>query len=380
MKNSEVLILSAIDPTRAYSCIKYLYNELIKSHIYPECWCRVPKSSMDSYKSWGGNVNSYCSNSFFELPKIRTWHMKWVGILKALKFRNKTIICHDLFHYKACSTVKKIFPNTNLILYFTEIYNEKHSEYLYNLQKYFECCPNVADLMIECDYKREEYRKYKNNVKIPTTTILNTIPYFEVEELLKKERVSNKIPIIVFSGGVHEAGEFSIIIDSLKDIKFEFELDFYCFGTKDAINSLRCECEEKLKGKYKLITNRPREEVLEQIHMADIGIVYYDPEYSINTRYAAPTKFFEYVSLGIPVMSSGNESLIKIIDDYGLGEYMKSNDIVGMKNGLYKLLSSKIYREQITKNETMAFKEHLCYEVQSKEAIDMIKSISKKGC
>lgn len=152
----------------------------------------------------------------------------------------------------------------------------------------------------------------------------------------------------------------------------DFELDFYCFGTDEAINSLRVECEEKLNGKYKLITNRPREEVLNRIRMADIGIVYYDPEYSINTRYAAPTKFFEYVSLGIPVMSSGNESLIKIINEYGLGEYMHENNVNGMREGLYRLLKDKGYRKQISENEEKAFKNYLCYEVQSEKAIKKI--------
>lgn len=372
MNKRKVLILSAIDPTRAYSCIKYLYFELKKSQISPECWCRVPETSMDSYKKWGDNVNSYCSKKIFQLPKIRTWYMKWIGIVKALKYRNQTIICHDLFHYKTCSIIKKLFPNTKLILYFTEIYNEKHSEYLYKLQRYFENHPNEIDLMIECDYKREEYRVEKNNVKKPTETILNTIPYSEVERIVEKERIENGKPIVVFSGGVHEAGEFSIIIDALREIDLDFELNFYCFGTDEAINSLREECEEKLNGKYKLITNRPREEVLNRIRMADIGIVYYDPEYSINTRYAAPTKFFEYVSLGIPVMSSGNESLIKIINEYGLGEYMHENNVNGMREGLYRLLKDKGYRKQISENEEKAFKNYLCYEVQSEKAIKKI--------
>lgn len=380
MKNTnDYLIISAIDPTRAYSCIKYLYRTLLLDNKKVECWCNVPKKNMKSYKEWGENTYSFCNSFLCLIPKVRSWHMHFVGFLNCLKFRNSNIICHDLFHYKACLIIKKFFPKTKIILYFTEIYNSKHSSYLRKLQEYFEKHSNDMDLMIECDFKRQEYRVKQNGVEKPSSTILNTIPFTEVNDILKIERKKNEKPIVVFSGGVHEPGEFSIIIDALKEINIDYELIFYCFGNKNVLDSLNNECEEKINGKFKLITNKSREEVLHDIRSADVGIVYYDPDYSINTRYAAPTKFFEYVSLGIPVMSSGNESLIKIIDDYGLGEYMKSNDIDGMKNGLYKLLSSKIYREQITKNETIAFKEHLCYEVQSKEAIDMIKSISKKG-
>lgn len=367
-----VLLLSAIDPTRAYSCIKYLYLKLKKQDMAVEFWCRVPASSMSDYKKWGDGTYSFCDSILFKIPKVRTWYMKFIGFIKCFAYRNRTIICHDLFHYKACSQVKKWFPNTKLIVYFTEIYNEKHSPYLARLQDYFEKHPNEMDIMIECDYKREEYRLTQNGVTKPSATILNTIPLSEVEEILKVKRVKNERPIVVFSGGVHEPGEFSIIIDALRDINIDCELDFYCFGTKEALNALQNECEEKIKGRYKLIKNKSREEVLHSIRKADVGIVYYDPEYSINTKYAAPTKFFEYVSLGIPVMASGNESLIKIIDEYHLGEYMRTNNVDGMREGLCRLLSDEKYRVRISQNEMEAFQNHLCYEIQSETAIKMI--------
>ena len=376
MKNKkDVLLLSAIDPTRAYSCIKYLYMEFKNVGVNPEFWCRVPASSMEDYVRWGDETHSFCRSFFYRVPKVRTWYMRWIGFAKCFAYRNRTIICHDLFHYKACLQIKKWFPETKLVLYFTEIYNSKHSRYLAKLQKYFEKHPNDMDMMIECDYKREEYRRGQNGVNKPSATILNTIPLAEVEGVLKTNRQRNDKPVVVFSGGVHEPGEFSIIIDALRELSLDYELDFYCFGAKEILDSLREECEEKIAGKYKLIVNKSREEVLRSIRNADVGIVYYDPEYSINTRYAAPTKFFEYVSLGIPVMSSGNESLMKIIDEHHLGEYMKTNNVAGMRDGLYRLLSDEMYRIQISDNEAKAFRNHLCYEIQSREAIKMIMNL-----
>lgn len=371
-KKKDVLLLSAIDPTRAYSCIKYLYLKLKEQNVAMQFWCRVPASSMNDYKKWGGGTYSFCDSILFKIPKIRTWYMKFVGLMKCFEYRNCTIICHDLFHYKSCLLVKKCFPNTKLIIYFTEIYNNKHSPYLTRLQNYFEKHPNEMDIMIECDFKRKEYRLTQNGVTKPSTTILNTIPLTEVKDILKVKRVKNERPIVVFSGGVHENGEFSIIIDAIQNINMDCELDFYCFGTKEALDALQNECEEKIKGRYKLIKNKSREEVLQSIRKADVGIVYYDPEYSINTKYAAPTKFFEYISLGIPVMASGNESLIKIIDDYQLGEYMKTNNVDGMQEGLCKLLYNEDYRAQISQNEMEAFQNNLCYEIQSETAIKMI--------
>lgn len=381
MKNNnvekKVLIISAIDPTRAYSCIKYLFFKLKAEKIQTECWCRVPNSSRDSYDAWGNKVRTFCKNKITNLPKIRTYYMKLIGLFECFRYRNEVIICHDLFHYRSCCFIKRHFPNTQLIVYFTEIYNNKHSKYLVELQNYFEQNQNCMDLMIECDYKREQYRLLENKVKKPSSTILNTIPMTEVLSFKCVQKTHNERPIIVYSGGVHEKGEFDIILNALGDIEENFEIDFYCFGTTSVIESLRKECQDKLPNKYRLITNQPREIVLSAIYNADIGIVYYDPAYSINTKYAAPTKFFEYISLEIPVVSSGNPSLINLIEKYGLGTYMKENTERGLRDAILELLNSSLKREQISYNEKIAFENDLCYEKQSMDAMVKINSLIK---
>lgn len=372
MNKNAVLLVSAIDPTRAYSCIKYLHTALAANGVELECWCRVPKSNMPSYREWGGRVRSFCESPLMNIPKVRTWYMKWKGFCRCLKYRNRTIICHDLLHYRACTTVKRLFPRTRLILYFTEIYNAKHSAFLNQLQSHFERHTNDMDLMIECDYLRNAYRLEENHVTQPSAVILNTIPLAEVQEILTIPRTGNPRPTVVYSGGAHEPGEFSIILDALKNIPLDFEMDFYCFGSQAVLDSLREECETKIPGKYRMIVNQPREQVLRQIRNADMGIVYYDPEYSVNTKYAAPTKFFEYISLAIPVISSGNPSLTSLIDRYGLGAYMKTNDAAGMQEALYTLLSQPELCRQASQNEASAFAESLCYEKQSEDAVGKI--------
>ena len=373
MKNDKgVLIISAIDPTRAYSCIKYLFMALRQNEVEVECWSRVPSNNMESYKKWGNGTKSFCTCFLSKIPKISTIYMLAKGFVECYKYRNKTIICNDLFHYKVCVLIKKMFPETKIIEYFTEIYNEQHSSFLYKLQKYFEQHPNVMDLMIECDFKREQYRINCNGVYKPSDTILNTIPLSEIEEIRKLNINKEEIPVVVYSGGIHAKGEFSIIIDALKKIDLPYRIDFYCFGPKEAIADLVEECQEKLANKYNIITNKGREEVLRSIANADIGIVYYDPEFSINTRYAAPTKFFEYISLGIPVVTSGNESLVRLISEYKLGAYMKTNDINGMREALFELLSDTELRKDVRNSEINAFDNVLCYECQSKSAIKKI--------
>lgn len=374
-KKNSVLILSAIDPTRAYSCIKYLIQYLHNNHVEVECWSNVSENNMKEYHEWPIKTHSYMGSVFGKIPKVRTIYKRFVGFLYAYLYRNQTIICHDLFHYQSCRKIKRKYPNTKLILYFTEIYNEKHSRLAWSLQQKFLKNPNDMDYMIECDYLREEYRKNKNGVTKPSGTILNTIPMAELAENICVPRYKNEVPIIVYSGGIHSPGELDIIIDALKNISDDFIMEFYCFGNQYAIKQLNIECEKKIKGKYRIITNQPRKNVYASIRNADIGIVYYDPEYSINTLYAAPTKFYEYVGLNVPIVCSANESLAYIVEKYNLGEIMPQNSSEGMKNAIEKLIKDNKYREQISAYEKETFETMLCYEKQSKTVLNNILKI-----
>lgn len=374
-RKNDVLILSVIDPTRAYSCIKYLCQYLHDKHVDVECWSNVSENNIKEYHKWPIKTHSYIESIFGKIPKVRTIYKRFVGFLYAYAYRNRTIICHDLFHYQSCRKIKRRYPNTKLILYFTEIYNEKHSPLVQSLQRKFLKSPNDMDYMIECDYFREEYRREKNGVTKPSGTILNTIPMTELAESIRIPRHKNDVPIIVYSGGIHLPGEFDIIINALKDIPDDFIMEFYCFGNQDAIKQLNIECEKKIRGKYRIITNQPRKNVYAAIRNADIGIVYYDPEYSINTLYAAPTKFYEYVGLNVPVVCSANESLMYIIEKYNLGEIMPQNSSAGMKSAIEKLIRDDKYRERISASEKKTFETILCYEKQSEDALSSILKI-----
>jgi hypothetical protein len=52
-KKDKVLILSAIDPTRAYSCIKYLCQYLYDNDIEVECWSSVSADNIQKNTTAG---------------------------------------------------------------------------------------------------------------------------------------------------------------------------------------------------------------------------------------------------------------------------------------------------------------------------------------
>lgn len=378
--NKDVLIISAINPTRAYSCIKYLYRALTDRMIDTEVWCAVPAKQKKDLLTWGRDVHSFYFNFWGRIPKIRMLYMLIDGCLKCLHYRNKTIICHDLFHYKSCMLIKRLFPKTIIVHYCTEIYNEKSAKFQQMQMKFYAGHSKFADMTIECNEERRKYRVSTYNLKMPTGVILNTLPKNEAEKYRTPNKYQNEIPCIVYSGGIFRVGGWDLILNALTKVRNTFHVRFYCYGNKNAIDDLYEKAGKLLPtDSYKIIEGLGREAVLRQISNADIGIMYYDPEWSINTRYAAPTKFFEYIGLGIPLICSANDSLANIISANEIGVVMRQNNADGMAEGLEILLQNKETLSRMSKNALSAFDRKLCYEKQATSTIDMIEDLIKKN-
>ena len=285
----KILILSAVDPTRAYSCIKYLYEYLKKKYDCKLC-CASLKND-DELRKWDNNIHNFFGYVFGRLPKVRMLQMRVMGFLFAFKYRNNVIVCHDLFHYKAASFAKMLFPKTVLVLYFTEIYNDKSVWWQKKIQKSFDKSKKRIDYVIECDYFRMLYRKEKHSIR-HIDYIYNTLPKSEIRQVIKTDNVNKSEYRIIYAGAA-SSKVVDIIIEAVKSVKYNNIFEICCYGNPEEIDLLKEKCV-RTKINFRIRANLDRKTVFNYMDKADIGIAYYDPTYSINTLYAAPTKFFEY--------------------------------------------------------------------------------------
>lgn len=366
MKKNKVLIISAINPTKAYSGVKYMFDKL-KPRYDTSLWAMVSKECFPEYTSWGSNVFSFYNIFLGKIPKIRMIAMKFKGFLLCARYRNQTIICHETYHYKSACLVKRFFPHTKLIHYCTEMYNAKSAGFQKRQMKHYIKHASSPDLIIECNKERRDYRRKKYNISKPQVVIDNTIPFSEIQTYMGEKKFFKEVPEIIYSGGCHTDYELDILINALDMLDFEYKAKLIVYGVNHAIEQLKEKCRKISKDRISIITGLTRSEVLPIVAKADIGIVYYDPEYSINCQYAAPTKFFEYIGLGVPVVTSSNESLMRVINQFGIGAYMKTNDAKGMAEAISSLYDIKD-RIECYNNEKYSFSKFLSYEQQSREA------------
>lgn len=363
------------DISSAYSCLTYLKDEL--------------QSDYD-IKIWSGTLEKNCSKENFINQNIFSFYTKWFGkipkirvilihlfVLYKMIFSKSHILINDLDFVVEAYIAKKIDKNKKVILYFTEIYG-KDISLNNNVQEFYKKRANFPDIIIECLNDRAEYRKKELKINKEIFVIDNTIPCNSIKleslssnEITKYLDFENDYPIIAFAGGCTERGNLDELIDELSIVKEKFNLVIFCYGTDNAINHLKEQCEKKLKkGTYIVNNSVQRNKLLSILKFADIGVVFYDPKFSTNYYYAAPSKFYEYLYVGLNILSTNNRGINHIIANNNIGVCIMDDEPIN--EAVTRLLNKEIVSKQNIKD---LFESKYCYEISASKAIEEIKKI-----
>ena len=377
----KVTIVSASNPLRAYSGLKYLTKALKNKNVDVELIAKIPRNMLSETTQWGINVKSFYSTWYGNIPLFRRYmvHLQvlWLGL-----FTKNIIIFHELAFFRQLVLLKKIFPKRIFIHYCTELYNEKDEPKHKNMLNFYKKYANIPDLIIECDEGREILRKKMYKITKPTVVIPNTIPKTEIPQKTEEDSLAklagisalpSDIPIVVYVGGAYLHRQLDIIVEAISKINKKLFFLAFCYGEKKAIDDLKKVCEEKMDSKYfKICKSVPRDELLKCINEATAGIVYYKPSLSIGNLYASPTKLFEYIGVGVPVISSNNPEIVKLINKYNLGICVKDESVDALAQAIEDLVFNEKKIREVKKNQEYVFNNLLCYEVATREAIKKI--------
>lgn len=386
----KVIIVSDANPLRAYSGLKYLTKALKDRNIEAKLMAKIPRDMLNETENWGIDIQSFYSSWYGVIPLFRRYmihlHILLLGLLT-----NNVIIFHELVFFREVVFLKKLFPKKIFIHYCTELYDENDVPKHKNLLKFYKKHANIPNLIIECDEGRENFRKEFYGITKPTVVIPNTIPRTEIPSKTQKGSLAKlagitalpeDIPTVVYAGGAYLHRELDMLIEAISKINRKIFFLAFCYGEQEAIENLEKVCEERLGSNYFRVSNAvPRSNLLKCIGEATAGLVYYKPSLSIGNLYASPTKLFEYIGAGVPVISSNNPEIVKLINKHNLGVCVKDESVDALSEAIESLVFDTEKIAEVKKNEEIVFSNFLCYEVAAKDAIDKIVEVisSKEG-
>jgi glycosyltransferase involved in cell wall biosynthesis len=247
---------------------------------------------------------------------------------------------------------------------------------------------NLADLTIDVDPMRAQIRRSTFRIAKDVLALPNTLSLAEMEASRGREtlrRVVGRapqpgVPIIVYTGALHEEVRYADIVEALAEIR----RPFFFVACSPAIPERREEFVRLVRERLgpergTVVTPLPRSEMLSLLCEATIGLVYYPVQEGspLNVQYAAPGKAYEYIAAGLPVVSSRNETMVQLIEGNGIGTCCSEDNAVGLRQALETVLAGDLagMREKCLR----LFKAEWCYERVAPPVIGAIRACIANG-
>ena len=178
--------------------------------------------------------------------------------------------------------------------------------------------------------------------------------------------------VILYQGAVNMGRGLEESIRAMKHIKADAVL--VIAGTGDVISELQeLVAREQLDGRVLFTGQIPFEELHRYTSLADIGLSV-EKEIGVNYQNCLPNKFLDYIQARIPVLVTPFPEMRRIVEHYGIGEFVDSHDPVKLADRFDAMLANEPRLKEYRSNSEKAA-EDLCWEKEVNVLNEMVKNI-----
>lgn len=153
------------------------------------------------------------------------------------------------------------------------------------------------------------------------------------------------LPVLAHAGGVAREKPFERIIDAVAALPEPVFLLAFCSASAADIQRLRDYAAGKLRpDRFHLHSAVDRDALRASWWEADVGVVDYafSAEPTLNQKFCAPTKLYEFMACGLAVLGSDNESLRAIVEGEGIGRCARGEAPADLARALGELLRQDV--------------------------------------
>jgi glycosyltransferase involved in cell wall biosynthesis len=231
----------------------------------------------------------------------------------------------------------------------------------------------IPDITVDVEPNRARARQERLRLRQPPLVLRNTLPLGGLPvrsppgtlRELAGVAFPAGVPILIHMGGIGREKPLRRVIDAVACCGERVFFLAFCDGPAAEIEQLKAYAEERLvPGMFRIRGACERSCLLAAAWEADAGIVDYsssvDP--STNQRFCAPSKFYEFMALGLAVVASENDALREIIVGEGIGASARDGSIQALGQAIREVLGDRDELLRMRERARAAFSVRHCYE------------------
>jgi len=201
------------------------------------------------------------------------------------------------------------------------------------------------------------------------------VPFSVDTSLFKPMNSPRKKEIIIYVGNFGSAQSLETIIRAMPEVsKFFPKIKLILIGKGEEEIKLK-KLRDKLDLKNVIFMDPvPRSKIPELLSQALIGLVPLKDDKSL--KYARPTKLYEYLSCGLPVIAYGSSLEVKrIIKESGAGIYVNGNNPTDIAKATITLISNPKLLKKMSYNARKYIVQNYDSKLISKRLLNILSSI-----
>lgn len=144
---------------------------------------------------------------------------------------------------------------------------------------------------------------------------------------------------LVYLGGINKNRGIQTLIKAMSLLPKSVEMHLSIIGSGSFLDQLKIQVKKyKLKDRVEFLGFLNQEKAFQKLKEHHLAVV---PHYrSVQTDNSSPNKLYQYMMIGLPVISSNCSSLVRIIDQYSCGLYYQDKSPQDLANKLQQIANN----------------------------------------
>lgn len=230
--------------------------------------------------------------------------------------------------------------------------------------------------VIVTDHFRKEITKKTLRLRDDKTVSILNVPFSKFkacERNLRRETGWPTEKIVIYAGAISPGRHYEESIQALTLIEQEVKMVFVGFGDPEYINNLESLVQfHKLSSRVKILPPVKWNEITSFIRDASCALAFYQQN-SVNNYYCSPSKLFDALHAGLPVIGTDNPLIREVLAELKAGVCIKSVNQRSIANAIMEVIQD----EYSSRKDEISVKAKMLYSWES-EAVKLIEIYSNE--